>query len=969
MTTFGHEPYGDCMCFNKKSVSQLLEKELKIVDTTICKSITTDSVTQLRIKNKKREAVACLLKNIETNPDDAWAWSQLGTIFEDKGESSKATTALKQAARINGKLSSHVTTWHYIGPFVVGKPEIDGDPLEFYGGIYNASKYRYDKKVKYYSELVPGAEIQWKKVLQKSATDNVQINPQINWNDLVSGLGSMAITEWQGWAVGEFAVNHNNEDVLIQCLGVAVMYVDGIYVTGDVYRRNQYWFAVSLSHGIHTLYVNLRTKGTQVFQCNIKLAGSDVLQVHEPLMKPDLIDGHLFGHVIPIPVTNRYSDKWMKNIKVAMVAQDSGSPVEIKQIDKNRQFGIAPGQTVAIVIEILHKDELTIMPCTEIRFTLKLSTTDGHSQRMPVSLRCRNYGQSFIYTFIDHDGSVQQASAIPPLDDCPNNICPQGHHSFALFPPEGVQVQNQADSYKRMENGDWIFGFETAWVLAATRHGAHNWEGPGALTSITALDTLEKITFSASWLKTKASASHVIFAGHSMGGHGAWHLATHFPDRALAVMSLAGWIKKEEYSDSNEFFRHDTSTSHTDPAVKAIMEACIVENNADIHVSNIQHLDVFTRIGANDRTVHPYFVRRMYRLLKEQKASVTYDELAGKEHWWWDTWETNDGGAVNDKSLRDFIVKHTSNLLIKSPGMTNEQCDDEGCDDVAMGTRYTAAGKKKGTYTLTVVNPAFMEGLHGIQVIQQIVPFRISKIKIEFTEDVNSLTTTNVQRIALYEPQISAVGWNTTPLRIDNTDFSMNDMITAMKEKSHFCQNQGTKSSSEFTSTLQQLSVYIANLFFLTSDTIAPVIKDVDLTDEVAHQHNLIVLGGPNENSWTSKIIRDAEASSLVNEDKSITLGECQFTDPKTGVLFLAPHRGTGLALILAGNSLEGIKDIVKLASPTIPPMTRSPFSNMVPDFVITGPEFKAKGPGGYLCAGFWGNKWEFKRELSSCTC
>jgi len=41
-----------------------------------------------------------------------------------------------------------------------------------------------------------------------------------------------------------------------------------------------------------------------------------------------------------------------------------------------------------------------------------------------------------------------------------------------------------------------------------------------------------------------------------MGGHGAWHLATHYPDMALAVVSLAGWIRKEDYGDSNLFFRY-----------------------------------------------------------------------------------------------------------------------------------------------------------------------------------------------------------------------------------------------------------------------------------------------------------------------------------------------------------------------------------------------------------------------------
>ena len=34
--------------------------------------------------------------------------------------------------------------------------------------------------------------------------------------------------------------------------------------------------------------------------------------------------------------------------------------------------------------------------------------------------------------------------------------------------------------------------------------------------------------------------------------------------------------------------RHDLSTAHTDPAVKAIMEACVTENDADRHASNLK---------------------------------------------------------------------------------------------------------------------------------------------------------------------------------------------------------------------------------------------------------------------------------------------------------------------------------------------------------------------------------------------
>ena len=64
-------------------------------------------------------------------------------------------------------------------------------------------------------------------------------------------------------------------------------------------------------------------------------------------------------------------------------------------------------------------------------------------------------------------------------------------------------------------------------------------------------------------------------------------LVTHYPDNALALVSAAGWIKKEDYGDSNLFFRHDISTSHTSPSVKSILEACTAENDADKHVTNL----------------------------------------------------------------------------------------------------------------------------------------------------------------------------------------------------------------------------------------------------------------------------------------------------------------------------------------------------------------------------------------------
>ncbi|CAH1263725.1 Hypp2754 [Branchiostoma lanceolatum] len=721
----------------QKSSLQLLEKESKRLEKTGCKSTKPDHVTNLRVNKKWEAAVACLLQTLQVTADDGWAWSQLGDLYDRQGEKKKASTCFQQAAKLTGKLTDFVRKWHFLGPFVIGKIEMDGDPVAAWGGIVNVSTTRFNKKAVFYSELIHDGEVKWSTINQKSAGERLQVSPQVGWNELVMSLGSMAITEWQGWLVGEFAVNDNDVKILVQTLGVPTFYIDNIPIAGEVYHRDQYWFSVPLTRGIHTVYIKLRTKVTQQVTFNIKLAGSSVLEVLPPPHLPDLLDGRVLGHVIPLPIANHHPTHWIKNIRVSLVKQEGGPKgpkVSISQPEISRRFPIAPGQVRIHDVYITAKEGAPAeqTSCQDMKLTLQVSGSEGNAQ-------------------------VQHAAAIPPLQDCVTGRCPVllTHHGT------GVSAQNQADGYKRMEGGDWKFGIATAWTLAPTRHGAHNWEGPGALTSMTALSRLQEpgtahpflpapefglqrlhrestdrndsppppphfppvtpglareaprdvrdfgshvssrelrkqllheqsflsarlspslsvptrtrgcdvhlqdlqqlaqgyqyqythststqsllparlgLVDSAPWIRNKVDTLRVIFAGHSMGGHGAWHLATRHPDRALAVVSLAGWIKKEEYGDSNVFFRHDISTSTADPSVKAIMEACIAENDADRHVSNLQGIPVLTRIGADDRTVHPFFVRRMYRLLQETGLNVTYSELPKKEHWWWDTW-------------------------------------------------------------------------------------------------------------------------------------------------------------------------------------------------------------------------------------------------------------------------------------------------------------------------------------------
>ena len=351
-------------------------------------------------------------------------WSKVAALYEKQEKQNIAAKFFKQAKSITGKLSEYVKEWSFLGPFVIGKSEVDGDPVAACGGIKEASRHRFKKNVKFYSELVPGGEISWSTVKQSGPSSGLKIQPKVNWNELVNSLGSMGITEWQGWLIGEFAVNENDMDVVIQCLGVHTVYINDVPITGDVYRRDQYWFGVQLDQGVHTVFIKLRTKINAQISCSFQTAKNS-FQLLSPSFMPDLVDGRLFGRYISLPVANYHSSKALQISKVVLndlVPKDSEIQNRLQVKVLKSPINVQPGQIYSLLLE-LSADEITlpIIPqCSipesswDLKFNVKVTTSMGVSS-LPLALRCRQERQSFLFTFLDHDGSVQHAASIQPL--------------------------------------------------------------------------------------------------------------------------------------------------------------------------------------------------------------------------------------------------------------------------------------------------------------------------------------------------------------------------------------------------------------------------------------------------------------------------------------------------------------------------------------------------------------------------
>jgi len=171
-----------------------------------------------------------------------------------------------------------------------------------------------------------------------------------------------------------------------------------------------------------------------------------------------------------------------------------------------------------------------------------------------------------------------------------------------------------------------------------------------------------------------------------------------------------------------------------------------------------------------------------------------------------------------------------------------------------------------------------------------------------------------------------------------------------------------------------RLATYFANGHLIAVDTATQVLP---LTSALALRdtRHFVWLGNalrfPSRfrEPWPVRLEEgDQQAEVQKAEDatwpSSLTLGPCAFQGPGHGAAFLAPvsEAESGAAglldLVVTATGPQALIDLVSFSFATNQPHTRAPMSNMLPDFVVTGPEFRWRGYGGMLAAGYFDEAW-----------
>jgi dienelactone hydrolase len=485
---------------------------------------------------------------------------------------------------------------------------------------------------------------------------------------------------------------------------------------------------------------------------------------------------------------------------------------------------------------------------------------------------------------------------------------------------------------------DWAF------VVAPTnrRKFGFDWQDWGRLDALEVLEQIKETL--------PIDTNRVYVTGHSMGGHGTWHIALAHADLFAAAAPLAGWTSFQLYIP---WFLQKSYT-FAEPAQLAIRDMSLREDFVPDFVENALNLPIFISQGGNDDNVPPIHGRLFASLLEELGYEYRYKEIPGKGHWY-DLDDPDTTVCVDDPELMEFLKSRERTLFPKH-----------------VIFKTTNLGQTHKSY--------------WVEIIQQEKPFFESRIKAELNGPRIEVSTRNVREFALHLSE-DLLPRGDVSFVVDGDEigyeFRKNERLHFRKRDggfrigrtkhrrlskspesygpikqayfSPFVLVYGTKGDSLATEiTLHQAGLE-ATRWWRRANGFAEILPDTEVTSETMENFNLILFGGPEENFVTAKLNRKLP---IRIEDHKIVFGEKKTGGEGTAAKFIHPNpfNPDMFVCVHEGVGLDGLK---------LSTFFTALYSGAgLPDFMIFDEDVKLKGWGGVICGGFFDADWQIDERL-----
>ncbi len=817
-----------------------------------------------------------------------------------------------------------ITDWWVVGPFLGGPREPLANPM---GSPLDRNTGAVDLTETYPSVHQYGGEVGWQ-LTTVDEEGNLAVNfDNPDWEKINEEWGISGIY-FSSAAYSTFQCDQQCT-ALVNGHGVGSFYINGRRYSGDPYGHRLIQTPVILDEGENRVFFMMGgwAGGDSVKFEILPAPDTDLIVLERDILVPDIVLGEHWDGLMGIPVLNT-TERWIENI--SMSAGDG----TVTTSDPHRFISIPPLSVLKVPVHGFLLDPIEEWPEDTIDIPISVVWTDDTCEATATA-RIRNPEDSRIVTFRSEiDYSVQKYGL-----RFPTNFDTSREYSLILtLHGAGVEAEGLVDAY---EPKDWAF------IVAPTnrRRFGFDWQDWGRLDAMEVLDIVMDQYY--------IDPNRVYLIGHSMGGHGTWHVGCTHADRFAAIVPSAGWSSFQLYVPW--FLRTDEMASG--PNCSRIFEQCTSPDRTMRLLPNLRNTPVLAVHGGNDDNVPPTHGRLLTGMLGRMGYDVSYWEEPGMGHWWDNSPDIPGTDCVDALRIRSFCRERERDpfprhVTFVSYDLGNNwqsywiRVDEEISP---IGRVYVDAEiLRDGTIVMETEN--------------------VRRMTIEF----DSATDFRVPPVIRIDGQdVMTSEWDggmSVPLRLtpdgwaqgfdDPTDPSKYPWFRGPIKRAYFSPFviiAGQSGTEEQNALNMEIARNLAQRWWYRANGYVEVYTDQNwIRVAPRYGHNLILIGGPGTNSLSEMYAGDLP---IRIEDDGVWLSDewiegrnlaCQFVYPR-------PDSSDRLIHAIWGTSLEGMR----LAGG----LTCLYSGSNLPDYLIYDDDVRLLGYAGVRAAGFFDNRWQVDEE------
>jgi pimeloyl-ACP methyl ester carboxylesterase len=429
---------------------------------------------------------------------------------------------------------------------------------------------------------------------------------QAQWEAIKAGAdGWFGNQVRRGGYVASTVTSADNTVMMLEASGHAKVYASGEPRAGDPYGTGYVQLPVRIRKGSNAFLFQM---GQNRLKARLTVPKTTNFFNVADCTTPDLITGEPISTQAAVVVVNA-TETWKADLFIS--AGLPGGP----------ETRTAVGALVPLSVRKVGFELRGSAPSGEgtcpLELKLQRKKVEGGVERWELldvaslKLRVRRPDQTHKRTFRSAiDGSVQYY-AVAPAVQSPTEKPARSPGLVLTLHGAAVEALGQAEAYASKPGMH---------IVAPTNRRPYgfDWEDWGRIDAIEVLEVAQRA------LGTDPQRTYL--TGHSMGGHGTWHLGVTFPDRFAAIAPSAGWISMWSYAGARRV--------KPAGAVDQLMARSTGPSDTLALARNLAAVGVYVLHGDSDDNVPVGQARRMRQVLGEFHPDFAYHEQAGAGHWW-----------------------------------------------------------------------------------------------------------------------------------------------------------------------------------------------------------------------------------------------------------------------------------------------------------------------------------------------